>query len=91
MVQKIGWWCCRAIEDAAPKAGCAENSKAHRVQRWAFVLPFALGESCGASMRWWGFAKIKKPPKRLVYFNYLWKWQPVGESNPSYLVENQVS
>ena len=20
-----------------------------------------------------------------------WKWQPVGESNPSYLVENQVS
>ena len=22
---------------------------------------------------------------------FRWKWQPVGESNPSYLVENQVS
>ena len=90
MGQKIGWWCCRAIDDAGPKAGGAETkSPSHAAVGFCFA--FRPGESCGASMRWWGFAKIKKPPKRLVYFNYLWKWQPVGESNPSYLVENQVS
>ena len=40
MGQKIGWWCCRATDDAAPKAGGADNSKAHRVQRWAFCFAF---------------------------------------------------
>lgn len=35
-----------------------------------------------------------KEPRQAVHFASLFRkkqWQPVGESNPSYLVENQVS
>ena len=42
-----------------------------------------------------GFDDGRKPARECVCLNLqcfaLGKWQPVGESNPSYLVENQVS